>query len=651
MKIELKRLRLLNFQGLRNFEIDFSERTKIWGDNATGKSTIGNAFTWLLFGKNMLDQHKFTVKTLDKNNNVIPKLNHEVEGFLNVDGESLVLKRVLKEKWVKKKGELEAKYSGDTEDFFINEVPVSKGEYQTKITSLIKEDSFKLITNPLFCNSVMDWKARRKMLFSMADITSFADIAATRKEFGPLLEMITKKSIDGYKKELAAKRKNIKIQLDEIPSRVDEASRNMPEMPDIKFNEDRISVLQEELDGIDGNLEAISNANSGKIGQIQILNGDVLKLRQEINTIKSDCNDAAFNLNSEAAKTLVTLKSDKETREIRLRRLNESIDEMTTDILKLTLRAQALRDDFIGIQSKTIDFSTVKTECPSCNRPFPEGDVEEEKEKIRTNINQERADSLSKIQEEGMAIKPKVIALEKRRDELADERTEIEKDIKRIETSIKIEEAKPHEHVTGEKLIANNKEYAQLNQKITGKEKEIQGITMNSTDDTETQGKKSSITKEMDSIKLLLANVQIIEQRQARVDQLNEDGRKYAQEIADLEKTEYWIQEFNKAYITGIERSINSMFTNVRFKMFESQINGGETEVCTLISGGIPWNDLNSAGKIQSGIEVINVICSHFGYSAPIFIDNSESIINIPETNSQLIQLIVSGTDKELRIG
>jgi DNA repair exonuclease SbcCD ATPase subunit len=652
MKIELQKLRFLNFKGIRDLEVNFSQSTKIWGDNATGKTTIPDGFCWLLFGKNLEDKswQNFSIKTLDSKGDVIPQVNHEVEGTLLIDGETLVLKRVLKEKWQKKHGEVERKHTGDTEEFFINEVPKSKGEYQLYIASLIKEDQFKLITNPLYFNSVMDWKMRRTMLFKMADITSFADIAATRKEFGPLLDIITKKSIAGYKDELKSKIKKIKDQLKDIPARIDEASRDMPEMPDTKAIDLRLSVMQEEIDGIDGNLEAINSANAGKRGRIQLLNGEILELRSKINIIKSHCNDEAFNLNAEAAKTLVSLKSDKETKELRLNRLNGSIDEITNDILKLELRAQSLRDDFIGIQSKSIDFSTVKTECPACNRPFPEGDIEEEKEKIRANINQERASSLNKIQEEGVGIKPKIIDLEKTRDGLADERAELENDISKIDTAIKIEEGKPKEHVSGDKLFSENKESAKLNQQIEEKEKEIQNITMNTADDTETQERKSSIISEMDTLKLSLGNVKIIEQKQARVKQLNEEGQRYSQEIADLEREEYLVQEFNKAYISGIEQSINLMFTTVNFRMFEGQINGGEKDDCTMLMNGVPWSDLNSAGKIQAGIEVINVISAHFGYLAPIFIDNSESIVQTPETNTQLIQLIVSGKDKKLRI-
>jgi len=103
MKLEIKKISLLNFKGVRNYETSFGHKTTVYGDNSTFKTTLFDAFTYLLFGKNSLDQQQFEVKTLDKNNNVIPKLNHEVKAIISIDELNKEFKRVLREKWVKKK--------------------------------------------------------------------------------------------------------------------------------------------------------------------------------------------------------------------------------------------------------------------------------------------------------------------------------------------------------------------------------------------------------------------------------------------------------------------------------------------------------------------------------------------------------------------
>ena len=52
MKIRISNLKLKNFKGIKDLEIDFNnENTNIYGKNATGKTTIFDAFKWLFFDK------------------------------------------------------------------------------------------------------------------------------------------------------------------------------------------------------------------------------------------------------------------------------------------------------------------------------------------------------------------------------------------------------------------------------------------------------------------------------------------------------------------------------------------------------------------------------------------------------------------------
>lgn len=163
-KIEIKKLSLLNFKGIRKLEINyFAKETKIFGDNATGKTSIFDAFSWLLFGKDSNDRTQFEIKTLDKNNNVIHKLDHEVSAILLIDDEEVALSRTLKEKWVKKRGALEAEYTGNETSYTWDEVPVSAGEFSKKISEIVDENVFKLITSPTAFNS-LKWQDQRQEL-------------------------------------------------------------------------------------------------------------------------------------------------------------------------------------------------------------------------------------------------------------------------------------------------------------------------------------------------------------------------------------------------------------------------------------------------------------------------------------------------------
>src|SRR3972149_3066745 len=140
-KVTIKKLTLINFKGIKSLSIDFKpEGLSVFGDNETGKTTLIDSFLWNLFGKDSTDRKDFNVKTLDKNNQAIPKIDHEVTCILDIDGTILTLKRCLKEIWRKKRGSEETEFSGHETLFWADDVPLQAGEYTAKISSIIDEN-------------------------------------------------------------------------------------------------------------------------------------------------------------------------------------------------------------------------------------------------------------------------------------------------------------------------------------------------------------------------------------------------------------------------------------------------------------------------------------------------------------------------------
>ena len=135
-----------------------------------------------------------------------------------------------------------------------------------------------------------------------------------------------------------------------------------------------------------------------------------------------------------------------------------------------------------------------------------------------------------------------------------------------------------------------------------------------------------------------------------RIAELEDEYRTQQNALAELEKTEYTIQQFRKAQIEHIEERINRMFEIVKFRMFEKQVNGGEVETCEAMVNGVPFSDLNNAMKVNAGIDIINTICREKKCSAPIVIDNREGVTNILPTQSQIINLIVDSRCATLKI-
>ena len=136
MKIELKSLDLVHFKCFPKLHLDFHEGVNsLFGANAAGKTSVYDALTWLLFDKDSAGHSRPAIKPTGAPAGTMP----EVTAVLEVDGEPIKLRKVLREKWEKPRGSSIERYAGDTRDYFIDDVPVAENKYKSRIAELIDE--------------------------------------------------------------------------------------------------------------------------------------------------------------------------------------------------------------------------------------------------------------------------------------------------------------------------------------------------------------------------------------------------------------------------------------------------------------------------------------------------------------------------------
>ena len=251
---------LINFKGLRDLTVEFDPAlTEIYGRNGIGKTSIFDGFTWLLFGKNSEDRKQFGIKTYDEAGNIIPKLPHEVSAVLLVDGETVTLCRRFNEKWTKKRGSAVEEFVGHEEERLYNDVPCSVKEWNDKIAAICPEQVFKFITNPLYFTA-QSVDTQRSMLFRMAGGITDEEIAAGNADFAALLASLTGKTMEEYKKEIAAKKRRLKTEIEAIPERIDERRRDVPEAEDWAALEEELRQKQEALAKVEEQINDASKA-------------------------------------------------------------------------------------------------------------------------------------------------------------------------------------------------------------------------------------------------------------------------------------------------------------------------------------------------------------------------------------------------------
>lgn len=651
-QIIIKQLHLVNFKGMRDFTIKFNDTlTTISGGNGLGKTSIFDAFTWLLFGKDSQDRKNFDIKTYDQSGKTIDRIPHEVSGVILVDGQEINLCRKFTEKWVKKRGTTEEVFTGNEEERLYNDVPMSVKEWNDKINNICSEQVFKFITNPWHFLSQKP-EVQRTMLFRMAGDVTDAEIAKGNKDFEDLIDSLAGKTMDEYKREITAKKRRIKDEIDAIPERIDERNRD-------------IATLSVDENGLKLDFTALETELSDKNGQLASIEAQIadvttaynaqqdarLKKSQQLTDIRSKMQSRAYEIKEsvqrgckEEASKKEDLKSKVEQLKVKQSRLQLTIDTDIEALENCKKAREALIAEWKEIKSETLSFDENDFICPTCHRHLDIDDVETKQTEIDNRFNARKAERLEDNNIRGKANKAKM-------DSYNAEIAECEAEIEKINSEI--EEIKNNPLFSkdiaipdAQSIIDADEAYKVLAVEAESLKKEINDMT-EAPDTSVLNERKQTLRSEIKQIETYLGRKEYIKNNADRISDLEKELRKKSEELARLEGVEFTMMQFAKARIAAVEDKINGLFSITKFKMVDTQINGGEVEVCEAMADGIPYSTQNNAMRFNMGIDVINAICKSEGITAPIFADNSESVNDIIPTLSQMIRLVVT-TDKKL---
>lgn len=642
MEIRIYNLKLKNFKGIKDLEIVFDGKdTNIYGKNATGKTTIFDAFKWLFFDKDSNDKKDFNIKTLDENNNPIHYLEHEVEATLIIDGQDINFKKMFKEKWVKKRGQEQQEFSGHETSYWIDEVPIKKKDYEEKINSIIPESLFKLITDPLFFNNQMSWKERRELLMNISGSTiTDENILNSDEKFTTLKVNLEGRSIEDYSKVLAAKIKELNNDREKIPIRIDELTKTLITEHNINYEdlENEKNMCNEELQKIEAEMT-----------DIQTRAKENMKKADQLGIAKNELNNLKFRLevehNNKYSQEAIKLQNEKTLVESSLRNKRQEYEERGQKIDQDAKRKEDLYAKWDEVNKLTLEFDPNSFICPTCKREYETDKIEEMKKEFETNFNNHKNSEKQAINTEGQTINARI-------QENTNAREKLQVEIKELETKLETI-SKELETIENQQSGAKDFDVTSLPQ-YQEKLKEVEKLQeivnkLVADDTTEIQNRKSNIIQQINNIDKQLNERDVQEKTKARIEELEKQEEDIAQKVQELESQQFQIEEFTKTKVELLENAINSNFEIVNFRLFKTQINGGLEECCDTLVNGVPYLDVNNAHKIIAGLDIIKTLSKFYNNSAPIFIDNRESINTLCTINAQIISLIVT-EDTKLRI-
>lgn len=649
MRMTIEELRLRNFKGVEDFALsaDRADAT-VQGDNAAGKTTLVDAWCWLLFGKDSYGRSDFEVKTLDSSGIARHGLEHEVTAkvWLMKDdadtGYSTTLRKVYKERWTKRRGSAKAEFTGHTTDYFIDDVPIQKQQYDARVAEICDDKVWRLLTDPLEFSERLHWTDRRGILIDVCGGVSDEDVIASDRDLADLTEILERHTADERRKIVMARRRKINEELERIPVRIDEAARGKK---DVESTVEDVDV-------------ALAKAREARVAaQVRVMEvesgGEAVKLRAKIAEARARVNEQVFEARRAAVNRHADLLKARDDLRLERQQLARQIDELVGQGVRARESAREIAADLHAARERRrlVDQEELvhddETTCPTCKQPLPDEYIESAREEALASFNKRKAKLLRDLDLEieqlaGQAGEKTGVA-----DEADSKIAALKEMLSTIEGAVadaEAEEEKARPITLGAEDVAGDEstELKELSQQL----EKLQADKRSAIDDAVSE--LNAITETISRLEGQRAAVKEAARVDERIDELKREERKLAAEYEELERELYLLDEFTKRKVRILEDRINANFEMARFKMFNVQVNGGLEECCEVLYDGVPYTrNLNHGARVQVGLDIVRTLQRHFGFSPPVWVDQAESITVLPTMNCQLIRLqVVGGTDQ-----
>lgn len=640
-------LSLTNFKGLRDFRLQPDGKDiDVFGDNASGKTTLFDAFLWCLFGKDSLGRSDFEVKTLDEKGQPIPDIDHTVSMVLTIKDKPRTFVRTYREKYTKKRGQSEKELTGHETVYQIDGVPMKEMEYTAAVKSIMPEDVFKLITSARWFNEQLTWQKRRETLIGICGDYADQDVITAEPKLAPLPAILGDYTMAQWRTMVQNKRGDLNKELTALPTRIDEASRAIPAAP------------EGDLEAVNGELAKWNSTKEQAMRKKATLEagGAIAEKSKLLRQVETEIIEAQNKGRVQAGRQGQDIRTERDTlldelgelRDAGLKLVRQG-EENTSIIETLMPQLDALRTKWQERNSETWVWDGVDT-CPTCHQTLPSGQVDSLKQKAQESFNIDQSNALDAIMQQGKNTRERIETLKAETEKLIAEAKAKGEQLAKVQALV---DAKTAE-ISKLSSPSTPVETAEV-KALTAKRDKIEGeiALLRADNSLALQGADDEITQATRAIENLTQVQATFAQRDAlekRLVDLRNRQKELGQQYDQIERGLALSDLFIRTKVRMMETKINSLFQLVRFKLFDVQVNGAVVECCETTVGGVPFGSLNNGMRINAGLDILNALTDYYGVAAPIFIDNAEAVTKLLPTKGQQIRLYVSEPDKTLRI-
>lgn len=667
-KILIDKICLRYFKGVEDKEIVLEDHINvIKGRNGTGKSTIADAVSWVLFGTNQAGATKFGIKTKDKDGREIEDVAHSVEISLSVQNEQegmmcYVLTRTLTETR-KEDGSVTNNYT-----YKVDGEVETAGDFKKVVDAICPEEVFRLCSSP-YSFTQMDWSEQRKRLNEMFGVPSVEDVTGGDKKYDAIKELLEKDDVDKILKHLNYKRKEVQKNLDEVPVRLEALKNVLPKAEDWAAVEKLILEKRKEITETRKNLNTIDNGGADfirKYQNISTLNLDHKRKRimeesaqlrlGEIIKANAEAKTACKKAVAEAEQNIEDLKQKLKSFDVALVKCDARMNELDAE------KADG-KEKWKLIKARTWEWNEDVAFCPTCKQALPEDQVQKIMEESKKAFLNNQASDLKKLGDDAARIKEEVKKCEENTEYFKTQQKATQTQLDKAEAeliearkALEKQTKKEEEKVSVETLLAEKPEYKQVCDRIKKIEAEQEKPADEgmSEEDKKLKADVEKKLKDLESEREVLASRLAVkaqwEKVNAQMDALQENRAQWKEQTDALDEKIKAASDFQKRSCEVLEENVNRRFKLVRWKMFRRQLDGTDKPWCECSVDGVPYSDLNTAAKINAGLDITSTLKQYYGVDVPCVIDNAETVQEPLYEGGQQIRLTVTD-DEDIVIG
>lgn len=648
MEIKFKKIRIRNFRGLVSFDANLEGRSvRISGANGLGKSSVADAITWVLFGKDSRRRTAFPIDPVDDAGRIIHNLDVSVELEMLIDGQPTTLRRRRQEKWAQKRGMTTEQLDGHQTTCYIDGRPLSSSDFSSHVDTIVKEELFRALTTPDYFPSLpMDQQYR--LLVKFVGTRTLAEIAAKDEEAMKVVDELGQRSLDQYRQGLAYDLQRTRKEQELIPVRLSEVQGFIEQ---VKAKGADGKTAQRHAKGIEEKLRQVTQEIDSMAGVVRAENARYNDQRAYIQQLRQQrvaIEDRIEKQNREARTLHQSLvckaKEEMEATEERHTAAKTMLGLHERRLKDLEQQLEDFRRRWEEVERLSFSWNAEEAVCPTCGQPLPQDQADQKRVEAEMRFNERKMQQQDALDEEGKKLAASKQRLQDLSAAAREEMATAERLMPEARERLSKAEAEPIEQADYHDAADWQRLSSELDQRMKELEQTTQAQEPPQLAALRTE--EQAYRKELRLLEQTIDRSKQIDEYVRREKELQKQRTTLSGDIARMQTRLETAERLQLMEANDLQKRVNELFPSVRFRLSRELLNGREVGHCELSVDGVPYSGLSTSERINAGLELINALARHYNIVAPIVIDNAEAVNKVAPTLGQQILLEVSPAKK-----